>query len=273
MNALRSKHAATLFLVILSCLYPACRPETSARRMHVQSQVVQMRSEDYSRLSAEDAIAAFAATTGGDWNLPYGILGYDHDKPGPDFSGAGTVLPWGALALVKELGLGYVRPALTKLPDLSLFPNLIDLRLSGNRITNIDALAGLLLRYVSLDQNPISSISALGTCTDLTGITASGTNITHLPNLERLSKLQSLVVGETPLTTLDGIEMLPNKIDLVVTGCRELVDISALLAGTVNRLVVDDEMLVRFRRWLDVHTSEIKKANPNFEVTTFYSGE
>ena len=267
-----ARYAGIGMLTIVWAVTSGCHDVHRTKTVGMDS-IDTAKGEDSSMKTPAEAIDAFADATDGHWNPSFRVLSYGIGRPAPDFVGGNGDLPVGALALVKELGLGYVRPALTQVPNLSLFPNLIDLRLSGNRITNIDALAGLLLRYVSLDQNPISSISALGTCTDLTGITASGTNITHLPNLERLSKLQSLVVGETPLTTLDGIEMLPNKIDLVVTGCRELVDISALLAGTVNRLVVDDEMLVRFRRWLDVHTSEIKKANPNFEVTTFYSGE
>ncbi len=249
--------------------------------------------ERYSNMSPSDAIAAFAARSGGGWERTFGILDYDRRTP-PDFAKVSAALPTGTLALVKDLGLDYLTPPLTKVPDLRPFWNLTAIGLSGNQITSVDVFSGLPLSNIDLaanritdinvlsklplvtvnvDNNPLTSLSPLSRCTNLQLIAASGTNITHLPDLSKLSKLQSLVVAETPLTTLEGIESLPTRIDLVVTGCRKLVDISALLAGTVNRFVVDEEMLARFRLWLDAHMAEIRKVNPDFEATTFYSGE
>ena len=272
MSAFRISQCIAAGLIVLLIPLSGCHKPISVESAP-NDQTAETKSVDFAHISPADAIAAFASNTKGDWDPEFGMLGYEHGTQSPNFARMANILPPGSTDLVKHLTLAYNKPALDRMPILRDFRNLVDLRLSGNQITNIDALSGLHLRYVSLDENPIASISALSSCTDLTGITASGTNITHLPDLSRLSKLQSLVVGETPLTTLDGIQTLPSKIDLVVTGCRQLADISALLSGRVNRFVVDDEMLQRFKPWLDAHQAELRKANPDFEATTFNSGE
>ncbi len=272
MRALQLACVAVGLSAIVGVFSSGCRQRVETRPVH-ETLSIERGGENGRVLDSSIAISTFAYRSGAHWNPSQRVLGYGIGRSAPDFSNLPPSVAQVTFDPVRQLGLGYVKPPLTKLPNLDLFRNLRDLRISGNQIANIDKLAGLPLRVVSLDGNPIDSLSPLSSCTNLELITASGTNITRLPDLSRLSKLRTIVVGETLLTTLRGIESLPTRIDLVVTGCHELDDISGLLSGKVNRFVVDVEMLERFRPWLHAHAAELLRANPDFEATTFYSGE
>lgn len=219
----------------------------------------------------QDELSGLANAYGGVWDSSFGVLGFERVSSS-QIGGKLLLLSEEARDSIQHLILADLAPPLTAVPDISSFKKLMSVVLSGNRISRIDRISDLAIHSICVDDNPIDSLGPLSTCTNLELITASQTKISRLPDLSRLSRLRTMVVADTPLTTLDGLEGLPTRIDLVVKGCRMLANIDGLRAGTVNQFVVDDEQLSRFRPWFDEHLEEIRRANPEFTITTIYSG-
>jgi|GEM_PF-343738 len=109
-----------------------------------------------------------------------------------------------------------------------LFEKLEDLNVSGNSISDLEALVYYKnLKRLDLSSNTVSDVSILGTMKDLEYLNLSGTMISSLDSLKGLSKLTELNISSTNIVNIDAIKSLTNIEILTASNCQ-ITDYSVL---------------------------------------------
>jgi Leucine-rich repeat (LRR) protein len=158
--------------------------------------------------------------------------------------------------------------SLEKAPNLQVLPSLIWLQLSDDGIRDISGLAGLGLKTLLLNENPLSDINPISTCIELVYLNLSHTQVASLPDLSTLSNLTELNLLDTPLRDLKGIESVRSDFDLNVMGCDQLTKMDSLLLSKVKTLFIDKENYSRLAGWFRVHDHQIKTRRPLMTIKT-----
>lgn len=109
-----------------------------------------------------------------------------------------------------------------------LFEKLEDLNVSGNSISDLEALVYYKnLKRLDLSSNTVSDISILGAMKDLEYLNLSGTMISSLDSLKGLSNLTELNISSTNVVNIDAIKSLTNIEILTASNCQ-ITDYSVL---------------------------------------------
>lgn len=125
--------------------------------------------------------------------------------------------------------------AVDTLEDLIAFPNLTELVLSNQNITDISPLAESPVKRLSLHGNDISDIAPLESCAYLEELDISGNPVSDLSPLANCHALWNLNAGATQIENLDDISAIENLSFLWIHDCPLLFDVSAL--GSMEGLV------------------------------------
>ena len=138
---------------------------------------------------------------------------------------------------------------LSKLAEvLRHLPDLRQLDLGGNKISNIASLASLTqLTSLHLNENDITDVSSLSALSDLTSLSLSENRIANIDGLGALTKLESLNLdGNRKVADISPLAGLTNLTDLFLSRNR-IVDVSPL-AGLTNlqRLTLDKNRIADF---------------------------
>ena len=146
----------------------------------------------------------------------------------PDVYNADEVTP-AHLAAITELDLSYKDITSLKSGDFSGLPALTELKLSGNSISDISALAGLTtLTTLKLDYNAITDISSLRGLTSLkTLYLARDNSITDISPLENMTDLIKLTLGENFVKDISPVKNMTKLKELYLES-NSISDISPL---------------------------------------------
>ena len=149
-------------------------------------------------------------------------------------------------------------------------PDLRQLNLGGNKISNISSLASLTrLTSLHLNDNEITDVSSLSSLSDLTSLSLSENSIANIDGLGALTKLESLNLhGNRKVADISPLAGLVNLTDLILSRNR-IVDVSPL-AGLTNlqRLMLDHNRIADFEpissltENLNVYWKGDQKADP-----------
>lgn len=120
------------------------------------------------------------------------------------------------------------------LEDIPNLPNLSELALCNQEISDLTPLAGCSLTKLALHGNAISDLTPLGTCTELQEIYISNNPITDLSPLAELSHLWRLNVGATRITDLKVLSRMQGLTYLELHDCPGISGLDAL--GDLNGL-------------------------------------
>jgi Leucine-rich repeat (LRR) protein len=210
--------------------------------------------------NAEEELRAYAARTGGEWVSEIGSL---QGKKASLLTELKSLSP-AALARIQMVQVS--APDLEVAPDLGLLTSLRYLDLSGGRLHDIRALAGLKISRLILSDSPLSDIRALASCPNLVMIGLDNTKVEAIPDLSALAKITMVSLSSTPLRSLSNIETIRSDFDLSVMRCNGLTDIAALRLARVRTLFIDEKNYARLKPWLNAHIQEIKKKNPKFNI-------
>ena len=169
----------------------------------------------------------------------------------PDVYNADEVTP-ALLAAITELDLSYKDITSLKSGDFSGLPALTELKLSGNSISDISALAGLTtLTTLKLDYNSITDISSLRGLTSLkTLYLARDNSITDISPLENMTDLIKLTLGRnfvkdvSPLKNMTKLESLSLESNSV-SNISSLENLTALTRLTLDNNSVEDISVVK----------------------------
>ena len=144
---------------------------------------------------------------------------------------SGAVISRADMLKLKKL-IGEDR-GIENLTGLEFATNLTVLRLKGNKIGDVSALAGLTnLTYLSLWENNIGDISALARLTKLTKLYLSKNNIGDVSALARLTNLTYLSLWENNIGDISALARL-TKLTKLYLSKNNIGDVSAL-AGLTN---------------------------------------
>jgi hypothetical protein len=100
---------------------------------------------------------------------------------------------------------------LRSLAPLRFFPNLEQLILQNNEVSDLTALAGSRkLRRLSLVQNPVAKLDPLATCPSLQELELCGTPVSDFGPLARIPCLRSLALSENHAAPLGRVPILPS---------------------------------------------------------------
>ena len=100
---------------------------------------------------------------------------------------------------------------LRSLAPLRFFPNIEQLILQNNEISDLTALAGSQkLRCLSLIQNPVAKLDPLAACPSLQELELCGTPVSDLGPLGRIPRLRSLGLSENHAAPLRRVLILPS---------------------------------------------------------------
>ena len=180
----------------------------------------------------------------------------------PDVYNADEVTP-AHLAAITELDLSYKDITSLKSGDFSGLPALTELKLSGNSISDISALAGLTtLTTLKLDYNSITDISSLRGLTSLkTLYLARDNSITDISPLENMTDLIKLTLGRnfvkdvSPLKNMTKLESLSLESNSV-SDISSLENLTALTRLTLdNNSVKDISVLKNFTNLKSLYLS------------------
>ncbi len=136
---------------------------------------------------------------------------------------------------------------LDTLEDLRAFPNLVELALCNQHITDLTPLEGCDLWRLSLHGNDINDLTPLAQCPNLTELVISNNPVSDLSVLAPCTSLRNLNAGGTDIADLSGAAAIPGLEYLGVHDCRYLKDTSALSAIAALKYLsirpVDDDTL------------------------------
>lgn len=108
------------------------------------------------------------------------------------------------------------------LEDIPNLPNLSELVLCNQEISDLTPLTGCNLTKLALHGNAISNLEPLGTCTELQEIYISNNPIADLTPLTELSQLWRLNIGATNITDLAALKGMQNLTYLELHDCLGL---------------------------------------------------
>lgn len=95
------------------------------------------------------------------------------------------------------------------LADIANMPNVTELALYNQQISDLSPLAGLHLARLGLGGNRITGVSVLPTCGDLTELLLTGNPIADIGALAQIGTLQSLDLSDTLVTDISPLAGLP----------------------------------------------------------------
>lgn len=115
--------------------------------------------------------------------------------------------------------------------------------LSGNRLEDISVLSKSAesLKYVNLDKNEISDISALNNCSSLKVLEINNNKLTDLKALENLAELNTLCASNNELESVEGIGFCSklNYIDLSDNKITDTSDLPEITPIDNKKTVID----------------------------------
>ena len=129
-----------------------------------------------------------------------------------------------------DLGYGIIeeRGAIESLDDIPHFPNLRELALCNQDLTDLSPLAGCTLARLALHGNRIEDLSPLTECLELQEVYISDNPVSDVSPLAACLMLWRLNIGATRITKLDDLADFPSLTYLEMHDCANPVDLSGL---------------------------------------------
>lgn len=121
------------------------------------------------------------------------------------------------------------------LEDIPSFPNLLELALCNQRITDLTPLAGKWVLRLALHGNDITDLSPLRQCQHMMDLYIGDNPVRDLSPLAQCRALRALFVGAAPVTDLTAVARIAKLEHLQIMDCPELTDLSPL--GSMDWLV------------------------------------
>lgn len=175
-----------------------------------------------------------------------------------------------------DTNAGSEQGKITTLDDIRWFPQLKELVVTGNQITDISALASQTgLTYLNLAINQIEDISALSTLTNLTSLNLPMNQITDISDLSGLRKLKYVNLGNNKITMVPDLSNmtaleqlhLPNN---KITKLASMSGLSKLIALNLsNNRVTDISPIYGLEKLTSIYYSN----NPTLTVGTDRGGQ
>ncbi len=114
------------------------------------------------------------------------------------------------------------------LEDIPNFPNLLELALCNQQITDLSPLAGKWTLRIALHGNRITDLTPLSQCQRMIDLFIGDNPVWDLSPLSQCRALRTLCAGATRITDLAAVARIPKLEYLRVMDCPELTDISGL---------------------------------------------
>ncbi len=114
------------------------------------------------------------------------------------------------------------------LEDIPSFPNLLELALCNQQITDLSPLAGKWTLRIALHGNRITDLTPLSQCQRMVDLFIGDNPVRDLSPLARCRALRTLCTGATRITDLSAVAEIPKLEYLRIMDCPELTDLSAL---------------------------------------------
>jgi Leucine-rich repeat (LRR) protein len=151
-------------------------------------------------------------------------------------------------ALPKLIALGAAETHIETLMPSARAQPLLELNVSGTRISNLHPLMGLGLTRLDLSGCPITDIDPLASCLDLERVDLSNTEIASVRALHGLKRLRSLDITGTAVRDLGPAGALPS---LRYLGAKEsrIENIAALAPGSLLQ-------------GIDISSTPVRKLDP-----------
>lgn len=129
-----------------------------------------------------------------------------------------------------DLGYGTMEEqgAVDTLADIPNLPNLRELALCNQQLTDLSSLSGCKLEQLALHGNQIEDISPLAGCEQLQQLDISDNPVSDVTPLAVCSKLWRLNVGATHLTDVADLAEIHSLVYLEVHDCVNPLDLTAL---------------------------------------------
>ncbi len=136
------------------------------------------------------------------------------------------------ITLNLQIEPGMERGTVDTLEDIPNLPNLTELALCNQRISDLTPLAGSRLIRLALHGNVISDLSPLRDCQRLQELVISHNPVTDLSPLEGHPCLRAVNIGATDISSLDVLKTIPGLFRLEVHDCSGLTSLEGLEALT-----------------------------------------
>ena len=143
----------------------------------------------------------------------------------------------------RAAGLWRENGGIESLEDLRYMPNLRELCLYRQNISDISPLRGTKITRLGLGFNPLTDISPLTDDENITYLNLSSLDIADTRVIATLPNLENLIIGATDIRALSGLEGLPlkelNLCNVVLNDWSELARLKSLKALYINGLTWD----------------------------------
>ena len=114
------------------------------------------------------------------------------------------------------------------LEDIPNFPNLLELALCNQQITDLSPLAGKWVLRLALHGNDITDLSPLSQCQHMMDLYIGDNPVQDLSPLTQSRALRTLCAGDTRISDLTAVAQIPKLEYLWIMDCPELADLSSL---------------------------------------------
>lgn len=114
------------------------------------------------------------------------------------------------------------------LEDIPNFPNLLELALCNQQITDLSPLAGKWVLRLALHGNDITDLSPLSQCQHMMDLYIGDNPVRDLSPLAQCRALRTLCAGATRISDLTAVAQIPKLEYLRIMDCPELTDLSPL---------------------------------------------
>lgn len=119
---------------------------------------------------------------------------------------------------------------ISDISEISVMKNLRELNLHTNRIRDISSLSGIKkLRHLNLSKNRISDISGLSGCTEIRQLDLSENEISDISALQNLTSLEFLTLSKNQIRDLSPLKNHPSLVSVHLEK-NPVKDISVLLS-------------------------------------------
>ncbi len=129
----------------------------------------------------------------------------------------------------RESGLYLQKGPISSLEDITHMPNLVELSLYGQQISDISVLKGTEIKRLGLGYNPLTDLSPLAGNEALEYLCVPSLDIADTGVLSTLPNLRTLNISDTGITSLAGLENCPlSSLNLFSVELRDFSEIRRL---------------------------------------------
>jgi hypothetical protein len=114
------------------------------------------------------------------------------------------------------------------------------------------------LEILSIAAAPITSLDEITNCSTIKGISIFKCPVTHIPDFSQFTKIDKLIIWESNLSSLQGLETFHGQYGEVdIRDNPNLTDITALKDTNIKLLRMDEELYNNNKEWIEANIPDM----------------